>query len=1002
MHGDKKHSSRRFTRSAERKEEFSASNNSVTSTSEKASRVRSRAEIKSKRKDEPPSKPSEKKFNDIVGKIGNPSRSQESVSFSGDYDSSGESVSSSEADEDVDDFKEEMSGSSGDEDLVGEKVQESHVSRRNLQKVSAKLDSTDGKKYNKRPPSNGTDKSNGRKQSNKTSKNNKKKAISEGRGRTTEKEIPKKSSESSASRKKTPSPGGIYKDASVGFFDLYARHLNASKATYTQNEQGSGYSHANMSKGLPPTSPHSTKVHVRGSPSPVRGFGAVRHMSPAERAEYGQNIPPSINSALPHEGHRKGGPLTRLRTPDDLSNKRPSNRSAGKSPNSGSRASGGSVESTPAVIDQAEWSRLLSWLNKIGMEKYAVRFRKAGINKLSVVELLRSQDLRTMQVDNRDIPIIMESIREISRRTLSYAESVASPSISPSSSFHQSPRGGTPVLQNQYSQQSSDILSSLSKRLTQRRGDAQRIAKNSPRSPTVPAGPPSIEMLIRAFDMGHDSAFLRQWGSLRSILGDIGEGHEFLTLDFYCRLYFAIRPALAKLSKEKISSSMYNFKQYLEGFVNSTRRTPAQQMLINSRLFAAYAGIVMVPDPLSNPAYSSLFDPKWRQGLRTKVSSFLHSLQQFPRVWSKLGMNVHTVEPPSSKVPNDSGEKELIQALDTLEASQTTLAASEKLNNALMPEGVLNSSPTTAAIAKQQYRATIPQNYSQASNSTSQSNKISLKPRDSSSKSKMNAQGLQPRRALSPHTGYLQKRVRKGWKNRYFHLNSRSLTYYLNDTMGDKKGELVLTNKCSFLRLPDVEEHGQCKQYCFQLTDSAFDRTMMLAAADEAKFEAWETHLRSALEAVGGTVIVNEPLPNHDGGNGIDDNDNTSVIQVVKTDNYPASSRHPSTNKSDINCIDEGNESNSVCENEVHEVNENLTIPVKQSESQVCDVGDSMSTDIDSTSKIEDDADEKCKDMEQVTPTVDNVMTSVDGDEEAESSTRVNMNEILLEDKCSE
>ncbi|CAE7462763.1 unnamed protein product [Symbiodinium microadriaticum] len=52
--------------------------------------------------------------------------------------------------------------------------------------------------------------------------------------------------------------------------------------------------------------------------------------------------------------------------------------------------------------------------------------------------------------------------------------------------------------------------------------------------------------------------------------------------------------------------------------------------LINSRLFAAYAGIVMVPDPAENPAYAALFDPKWRLNLRLKLISFLEGLRDLP------------------------------------------------------------------------------------------------------------------------------------------------------------------------------------------------------------------------------------------------------------------------------------------------------------------------------------------------------------------------------------
>lgn len=891
MYGDKKHSSRRFSSLPDgRGDSLSASGNSVSSADVRRSSSRGRivSESRGSSKTTPLSRSTSSRSRNGggQGKYGSSNKINDVMELGNDslYDSDGESVSSSEADDDINDNS--IGNNNSDSEAEGKggvslsaealaQSQQSQSSRSEHKKqsrsIAEKVQPVHIKKtktYEQKNNSLEDNAGRGRMVTKNTPLPSNKKAADSAVLKKVKRSADKQKSSPVNDRraKKSVSPGSQHRDASVGFFDLYARHLNASKvseAKKSESPEGSNLSR----RGQVSSSREVSRPDGSPSHSQSRGFGSVRNMSPAQREELGMHVPPSFNSTLANSDNKKvANVLHRLKTPDDLRSKRPHSTNGPSispndysSPSTGQDGSGHGVPSTPT--DTAEWARFRSWLEKIGMDKYAVRFRQAGVNKLSVAELLRPQDLNTMRVHPQHIPIIMESIREISRRTLSYAESVASPkSSSPtSSSQFSSPRGhpeSTPTAGKPIPQHSSDILSSLSKRLQHRQGvNGLPDSDKSTRSPGINALA-SVNVFVRAFDSGNDAIFMSHWMKLQSLIGNTRDAAkttlsvEYHKLDYYCRLFFAIRPILTNSTADKVKAAMSRFKQYLEGFVSVANRTPAQQVLVNSRLFAAYAGIVMVNDPTSNPAYTTIFEPKWRQGLRDNLISFLKSLPSFPPRPESVDDRSHKSSSTSaSQRPRlYSAEKEIKQALAALEDSQTTLIASEKLNNHLRPDS--NSSPTSTAKAKAQYRATIPLDFSTphvnassttiASEISSDSKKIVLKPRNVTASSSKSIE-------KSTRTGYLQKQVKKGWKTRFFSLESRVLTYYLNESMTNKKGELILTAKCSFQRLPFNEEWGLDKQYCFQLTDSAFDRTMVLCAGDNDSLMAWESRIKAVI-----------------------------------------------------------------------------------------------------------------------------------------------------------
>lgn len=127
-------------------------------------------------------------------------------------------------------------------------------------------------------------------------------------------------------------------------------------------------------------------------------------------------------------------------------------------------------DSTLELTTAAEWARLFDWLRRIQMEKYAEQFKRSGITKLSIVELLRGPDLSEIGVDISDQPRILQGIREFSNRTVALVEqAMRSQGASMSSS---SRRAFSPALSR------SQVLSSLPRSLNS--PSNKEDAKNRP------------------------------------------------------------------------------------------------------------------------------------------------------------------------------------------------------------------------------------------------------------------------------------------------------------------------------------------------------------------------------------------------------------------------------------------------------------------------------------------------------------------------------------------
>lgn len=127
------------------------------------------------------------------------------------------------------------------------------------------------------------------------------------------------------------------------------------------------------------------------------------------------------------------------------------------------------------LTDAAEWSRLTEWLGRLKLQKYAGLFRRSGITKLSLVELLRGHDLAEIGIDLNDHQRILQSIQDFSRRTISFAEEALSPHEErlPQSNHH--------VEKHQHKGQSDreSVLSGSGRRLNSSGGSRPHVERNS-------------------------------------------------------------------------------------------------------------------------------------------------------------------------------------------------------------------------------------------------------------------------------------------------------------------------------------------------------------------------------------------------------------------------------------------------------------------------------------------------------------------------------------------
>jgi hypothetical protein len=385
---------------------------------------------------------------------------------------------------------------------------------------------------------------------------------------------------------------------------------------------------------------------VKRSLSPERlGRTNIKHLDLKSMESLLKGLPPSINSLLnvPQLAQPPSDPLR------DSSSRR--------------RSSPGANHRRDVLTDAAEWSRLLDWLDSIGMSRHSNCFRQGGATKLSIVELLGPHDLIQMGIHRPDAVKMIQSIQEISRRTKFLTEeAMSAPPIQPKRRLSETRTASV----------SAAVLSGYSSTAAQPSvaATAPRRVNLDPRRPVPsfssgtpllnfkppsslqpPSGLVSVPLLLESFDRAHLSPLLELWccvtSQIRSISHLLRSGpsqilQHMTTVDFYLRLHIAITPHRSGHSpcqSSEVADRMEEFKRYLEGCFQSEE--PEVLALVSSRLYAAYAGVVMVPQPLHNPAYAALFDLKWIRALRVRLMKFLEGIR---------ALRVPSIAPPLDPV----------------------------------------------------------------------------------------------------------------------------------------------------------------------------------------------------------------------------------------------------------------------------------------------------------------------------------------------------------------
>jgi hypothetical protein len=475
------------------------------------------------------------------------------------------------------------------------------------------------------------------------------------------------------------------------------------------------------SRGRVNSHPQERDASVRRSLSPSKLANIARLKIDPTPAS--MTLPPSINSLLKQApisqlhrsipSHRPSPPSSttlplRSRTPDEMKHHRD------PTPDTQRRNQ---------LTDAAEWSRMSDWLNSIHMERYSEDFQRGGVTKLSVVELLQFHDLVQLNIHRRDIAQILSHIEEMTQRTKSFTDQAPLQFLPPqkqsSTETIDTPTTTTP----QQPQLRPRIF------LSQRRNSTDALSDRSYYLISSSPSPRSVideKKLFDDFDQRNRSQFFLSWYTLKEMLLSSRVittiAHEIIEqihpLEFYLSLFFTVSS-----SPHTAALNMTEFKLYLETLMRASDEDPSVAQLLNSRLYATYGAIVLVPHPRSNPAFTHLYDDKWAQGIRKRLENFVNQLRRVTisssdyhrlQPHSQIGLGGVHDQDPRSPTGSETVEQEMIQVLNTLEAS-------EKLHKVLRESGQSGSNAKTksAANATKQYRASVPKEYAATTNTSS-------------------------------------------------------------------------------------------------------------------------------------------------------------------------------------------------------------------------------------------------------------------------------------------
>jgi hypothetical protein len=308
----------------------------------------------------------------------------------------------------------------------------------------------------------------------------------------------------------------------------------------------------------------------------------------------------------------------------------------------------------------AEWQRLSNWLSSIKMDCYIPNFRDHGITKLSLLELFGDDDLYELGINAQDVPFIKQKVNEFASMIKSFAEEP----VPIASNKHKHHRSAAGHHERKTQQEPVSATMEIIKPLGQRKkvyppiNDLDVFRKD----------------LFHLFDESKFVEFFQLWEGfvhhylskemvlLENLQSQQQQEDQLQqqqphkpalyyakqAIEFHLYIYFYIASIRKNLSKEILLLTKNSLKDYLEKLtiiyennnnnfanpgdlplqnLNDSISSPIgngqHKPLISSKEFAAFAGLVFVPNPQENPAFHLLFKEDWTNALRQRLEQFL-------------------------------------------------------------------------------------------------------------------------------------------------------------------------------------------------------------------------------------------------------------------------------------------------------------------------------------------------------------------------------------------
>ena len=256
------------------------------------------------------------------------------------------------------------------------------------------------------------------------------------------------------------------------------------------------------------------------------------------------------------------------------------------------------------ISEAAELNRLHYWLKSIDMGSYIDHFIRGGVTKMSIIELLRGDDLISIGIELKDVPYILNNIRKFSDATWTFTVQELLKKNAANDRMVASNESSAPVVTR------VDEISTL---------DENSIHEKS-------------KELCWLLDCGNYELFFRVWTDkiVPAIVvvnenissNDVELRQRYLlrrTVEFYLHLYFIVYTVKNILSDSLAQSHFSFYKRAMDEFLHEK---PALSLLCTKEFTIAIA-ITMVPSPENNNAYSYFFSPTWSSAVKSMLSQYL-------------------------------------------------------------------------------------------------------------------------------------------------------------------------------------------------------------------------------------------------------------------------------------------------------------------------------------------------------------------------------------------